>query len=810
MVINDKLKGSYYRVPMTKLASRSNIVNQFDELIEYFESLNDLLSNIFNKVTESREYTIGLLQKMEVIIAHFKYILDNYENELEAHIAERLSTLINTFTASFNNIVENYDINLFNHSFVSDDAGSVSTKNLETNLEEWDRSISMNASELGIRWFGGKFSDKHVVSEINNIFHLVKVNTYDHGINEDVINSNPVLELFIKTPKGISWLVLGQNSALGHNLIVKYQSGELINNIKVMSEKYYTPKNYDINQFDLNLYIQTLLNSDDVDGSNVYIKVKTNISSNTESGRESYYISTSRDGSTNLDDYHDSRLILNAANKMMYKDNKDVQVLKQDETTISEIANQDNPIEVETEEITNPIIEKIDINDNINTENKSYYSEIKNKISSNDNIVMNNETYNPNGSVMNNMMDLINGRVSHHETLVNLNESFVNKFCSNDNEKYEESSKAKYFKGQQIEDLFDYRNVGKINLIAKNENMFECDGSVNNSHEVVNNDASYQGNVNDTSIVNHLYNNNLFNTINDSDKYTIKKFRVLHKDSEEYKINCIAKTSVLGTILGTSKGIYVLNKNTGFITPSVDITCIIEFNNVIIVGTKGSGIYYYNTTSKKFVNTNIIRGNISTFFKCQKPDTEEETLYAIKSDCSYSTNSTQGNYSLNNFYYCLYDPSNITQGWISEQDMDVRYLGDEGNAYRVSAIDIASGLTTHNETDDQKYKVIYNKMLKKYFILNKESGFVASTSTNKFLNFEKSAIYNEFGDNIIDIEYDNDIMYVAVNDPNKNISTVYKYDSSKFISMNAIDTVVKNDRNKTVKTVYLSSLSSIM
>ena len=39
MVINDKLKGSYYRAPMKKLASRRNTITQINELNDYFNSL---------------------------------------------------------------------------------------------------------------------------------------------------------------------------------------------------------------------------------------------------------------------------------------------------------------------------------------------------------------------------------------------------------------------------------------------------------------------------------------------------------------------------------------------------------------------------------------------------------------------------------------------------------------------------------------------------------------------------------------------------------------------------------------------------
>ena len=50
MVINDKLKGPYYRAPMTKLASRRNVENQLNELIDYFNSLSEKLNKCFNDI----------------------------------------------------------------------------------------------------------------------------------------------------------------------------------------------------------------------------------------------------------------------------------------------------------------------------------------------------------------------------------------------------------------------------------------------------------------------------------------------------------------------------------------------------------------------------------------------------------------------------------------------------------------------------------------------------------------------------------------------------------------------------------------
>lgn len=829
MPVNDKLKGAYYRVPMTKLASRSAIINQFNELIDYFNSLNDLLSNIFNEVTETREYAIGLLLKMEATIAHFKYLKEQYQKELDAHIADRLAILIETFTSSFNNILSTYETNMFNHATISDTEGSAYTKSEDNDLQEWDKSISMNASDLGIRWFGGKFSDKHVVSELNNIFHLVKINTADGKINEDIINSNTILELFVKTPKGISWLVLGQNGGLGYNMIVKYQSGELINNIKIMSENYYTPKQYDINHFDLNMFITTILNIDDTKGSNVFIKVKTNIPSNTESGREGYFISSSNTNNDTFDDYHESREIINTANKLMYDDNKDLEILKRDDRSISDILKIDNPIVVESEETVNPIVKKEYPNDNkdIKSEGSAYYAELKNRYESNKEVSFNNETKNASGDTMNNMLDTVNGRITHHENFVNLKGSFFEDSFDNTNKEYIDGAKPKYFKGQQIADLFDYRTVGKVNLLAKNENMYEIDGVINNKHSVVQNDVVYMANKDDTSVVNRLYNNGLFDSF-DNENYIEKKFRVLCKNDEDFKINCIVKTEMLGILIGTTKGVYFVNENKGFVGPKVNVKCIIEFNKNIFVGTTGNGIKIWDNSSKTFEDTNLIASNISSMVVAKKPNSDSYTVYAFKSNCSYTAKTDLGKYDLVGFYYCLYDNTDPKHGWRKDQDLGGFTMLNDPTLFRVDDEVTAKGITdSNNELDDsatsgsedqqyinktQDYKIIYNEYTKKWYILNKDSGFVAYTPTERFINFRQSEITKTFGNNVEDIMYYNGCIYISVKNTSEDgdNSAVYKYDGNEYKQIKSVNIEIKNDRDIVERAIYLDNLSKLV
>ena len=809
MNINDKLKGAYYRAPVTKLASRVEILRTFEELIEYFNTLNDMLNDSFKRVTSTRSYVIGLLQKMEATIAHFRFIKEQYKNEIDAHIDERLSYLMETFTASFTALVEFYDVNLYNHSDASDDWGSDHTKNQVNNFDEWEKSVGMAASDLGIRWYGGKLSDKFVATVLNNILHVIKVNTYDGKINEDVINSNPILELFIRTPKGISWLVLGENGGLGYNMIVKYQSPTLINDLKIASEAYHTPQEYDINHFDINLFIRTFLTESEIDNSNVYIKIKTNIPANSESGREGYYLSST--GEDKFDNYHESRVIVNASKKNLYEDNKDIAVNKRDNRTIEDLDNMDSPIKIKTQEKSSPIVKRNKVDNSIKSKLHHFYTELKNRFG-NTKTSFKNETHNSNDDVMEDMMDTINGRVTHHDIILNLEDAFFGDDFNNLNKEYIDGRPVKYFKGQQVEDLFDYRNVGKVNLIAKNEHMFEVDGSVGGTNKVVHNDEIYEGNTGDKSVINRLYNNALFDSMSKG-SYIENKFRVLNKVNENFKINCVLNTTQLGILLGTTKGIYAVKNNGGFMNPNVNVKCMIEYNNTIYIGTIGNGIYYWDENSQSFVPTNVIQGNINTFIIASKPNIDEKTLYAIKSDSSYVSKVDLGKYDLIGFAYCLIDKSDNGHGWINEHELDKNYNEDMGKCYRLDTIEIAQNLISSNEDKTQDYKIIFCEVLNKWYILNRNSKFLASTPKSRFENFSESEIAIRFGRNsVIDITYIDNMLYFAVEytsaETAEERSEVWKYDGKEYSKVKYNNISVRNDRNYIDKSIYLSNLKN--
>ena len=195
---NDRLKGEFYRAPMTKLASRSNVITQINELIEYFNGLSDLIDNTFDRITVDRERMKNILTQINNKTRHFKYIIENFEVEISQHVEEKLANLMGTLSTNLNTVVTEYNKNLFNHNGQTDSTIADDIRDLNS-LEEWDRSINHISNNMGIRWFGGKLSDKFFINQFNSVLHLVKINTTDKHNVEDVINGNIIFEIFIST-----------------------------------------------------------------------------------------------------------------------------------------------------------------------------------------------------------------------------------------------------------------------------------------------------------------------------------------------------------------------------------------------------------------------------------------------------------------------------------------------------------------------------------------------------------------------------------------------------------------------------------
>ena len=184
---NDRLKGEFYRAPMTKLASRSNVITQINELIEYFNGLSDLINNTFDRITIDRDRMKNILTQINNKTRHLKYIIENFEVEISQHVEEKLASLMGTLSTNLNTVVTEYNKNLFNHN-VQTDSIIVDDAQDPASLEEWDRSINHISNNMGIRWFGGKLSDKFFINQFNSVLHLVKINTTDKHNVEDIIN----------------------------------------------------------------------------------------------------------------------------------------------------------------------------------------------------------------------------------------------------------------------------------------------------------------------------------------------------------------------------------------------------------------------------------------------------------------------------------------------------------------------------------------------------------------------------------------------------------------------------------------------
>ena len=248
----------------------------------------------------------------------------------------------------------------------------------------------------------------------------------------------------------------------------------------------------------------TLLKQDDISGKNVYINVKTNIPSNSYSGREGYYISKSKSFSDEIDKHS----VNNVANKLMYHDNKDITYVKQENNDIEDVkdANIEN---IDTINLVNPKNKKNSILVRNTDKIVKFYSEIKNQTTSNSTSFTVEDKNNSGVSMINNI-EKVNGRVINPENYIAVNEKYLENIDLQSRKYDKNTSEPVYNFGEQIEDLFDYRTIGKIQPIRQNESMFEVDGAIGGRTNVINSDFVYGESENDITLTNRLYNNSSF------------------------------------------------------------------------------------------------------------------------------------------------------------------------------------------------------------------------------------------------------------------------------------------------------------
>ena len=804
---NDRLKGEFYRTPMTKLASRTNIIAQINDLIEYFNGLSDLIDNTFDRITVERERMKNILTQINNKTRHFKYIIENFEPEITQHVEEKLANLMGTLSTNLNEIVTEYNKNLFNHNGQTDSTAADDIQDLNS-LEEWDRSINHISNNMGIRWFGGKLSDKFFINQFNSILHLVKINTTNKHNVEDVINGNIIFEIFISTKNGMTWLVLGQDGNFGYNLVTKYQSKTNNINLKLVSKNYFAPKSYDINKFDLDCIVDTLLKQNDISGKNVYINVKTNIPSNSYSGREGYFISKSKSFSDEVDKHS----VNNVANKLMYHDNKDITYVKQENNDIEDVKAA-NIKHIDTNYIINPKNKKnSDLISNTDKITK-YYSEIKNQVINNTTSFII-EDKNNSGVTMVDNIKKINGRVINPEKYIAVNEKYLENIDLQ-SRKYDKTKSAPtYNSGEQIEDLFDYRTVGKIQPILQNESMFEVDGAVGGRTSVINGDFVYGESKNDTSLLNKLYNNSSFDDVsaNENSLSVLNKYTDLTIDNT---INEIKQTSI-GSLAATNMGIYNFKNNAGIMTGTIGISfnCVFEASNgTIYAGTKNNnGIYYWNNDKQLWELTNIRRGSISTF--------AEDTMgyiFAVANDGGNSNNEPDFDPSVSMYkvvnaiyrgktpttFYAfedmlnkgIYDKNNNPVSNVESFNRDCYYWSDKttGSWFIKSSIKNKKAFFNYNE--DRWY--VYNPETKKLFV----------SVDNYFYKFKLSDIHTKYSF-VSNIVYNDDKMYISVIDAdNKSYVIEYKHGEERRIKLN--DETIKNNRKIIKRNMILATFEDL-
>ena len=87
-----------------------------------------------------------------------------------------------------------------------------------------------------------------------------------------------------------------------------------------------------------------------------------------------------------------------------------------------------------------------------------------------------------------NNIEKVSGRVINPENYIAINEKYL-KNINLQSRKYDKNvSNPIYNSGEQIEDLFDYRTIGKIQPILQNESMFEVDGDIGGKTNVISGD----------------------------------------------------------------------------------------------------------------------------------------------------------------------------------------------------------------------------------------------------------------------------------------------------------------------------------
>ena len=748
MGLNDKLKGSYYKNYEATLASRTSIHNILEELKTYYNNLIDLIQNTYDKITVNRTEMIEKLNAILVKINYIEYSLNNFQLEIDSSIEEKLKKLMENYDNDFVTFMELYDTNLYNHSKLTDKASS-NIVNYTQPLSEYEKSVEKLNTDIGVRWFGGKFNDKYLLNKLNGLLHIIKSNKYEGLSLEDYINSNLILDIFIYSTKGITWLKLGKNSTFGYNIQVKYHSlKDNKINIKLSSNSYYTPKSYDINEFDLNMLIDFGYKEEDLKNGNIYIKIKTNVPSNTFSGLEEYYIS----GSDSINEYNDNRIIKNLGKRHISHNNRDYGYnIDNTIKTLEELRTNNKKYDRETDYISDFVTDKYSKQNRVSNDKFDIYTEITpvNEFGNEQNVIKGvtkritddkeisgvNEAISP---IIVNCNDT--NKVDYYKTYLDDSDKLMNKEDENENILYNEN--------KQRVNLLDYRNVGEdVGLISKNENTFIIENEIgDNNGVVVNGNSNLIKNAKNPSLLNEVSNNAILDINKDNsfienaikvksniDSENIKGFDIIKQEKDLYGNLLVLFDDKSGNTY--SKKIWKI-KN---IKEDIKIIKISESNIFDFLFLENGNLYLFTDSGIKYIskenyekdefvieNTNIISAKFTS--ACLTED--KKSFYSISDQGTYSYDSDKESYRLTNFFY-IYDPETLSIKDYGDY-CDLKNLDDSAIRYG-NTNDI-----TELESSSEGFKLLKWESGSKWILLNIEKGTVYSSKDENFGYFTKS------------------------------------------------------------------------
>jgi len=290
MSLNDRIKGEYYRAPMTKLASRVNVTNEINSLVDHYYGLIKLLDTTFVKVTLTRARIIPTLKKIRDKLVQLKTIMLTYGTMLDDKLDRKLNEMLMHFDDYISSNVETIDIDFFNYGGHFD-GGQIPDWETKKGFSRYLSSIDSIPSDFGIHWYGGKITDDRFMTVFKNAFILSKKS----NMNATVINNSMIFEIFVYTGDRMLWLEFGR---VGKDLclIPKY-ADDYYGNLDIVMKKDRSLNRYtteDIFPADFELFIKGLVDNVSTIHKDMYIKIKTNIPINSITGRQQYTLESVR------------------------------------------------------------------------------------------------------------------------------------------------------------------------------------------------------------------------------------------------------------------------------------------------------------------------------------------------------------------------------------------------------------------------------------------------------------------------------------------------------------------------------------